>query len=102
MMVAPGDLGKPGPAVVVQADELGPDATSFLVCPMSTDIQHFNYIRPVFEPTRENGLRSRSQAMADKMIALNRQRIRATIGHVSNREREQLDQALLLVLGLAR
>jgi mRNA interferase MazF len=102
VMVAPGDIGKPRPAIIVQADELGPDVMSFLLCPMSSEIQELNYARPVFEPSEENGLRSRSQVMVDKMIALQRERIHRTIGHISQREREQLDRALLVVLGLAR
>jgi mRNA interferase MazF len=102
VMVAPGDLGKPRPAIVVQADELGADMASFLVCPMSSEIQELHYSRPIFEPSEENGLRVRSQVMVDKMTALKRERLRRTIGHISQHEREQLDRALLIVLGLAR
>jgi mRNA interferase MazF len=101
-MVAPGDLGKPRPAIIVQADELGADVTSFLVCPCSSEIERLHYARPVFDPTAGNGLRARSQVMVDKLISLRRERIRGTIGHITEREREQLDRALLIVLGLAR
>jgi mRNA interferase MazF len=40
--------------------------------------------------------------MTDKMIALRRDRIRGVIGQVGAETSEQLDRALLLVLGLAR
>jgi mRNA interferase MazF len=102
VMVAPGDLGKPRPAIIVQADELRADVTSFLVCPMSSEVQTLHYARPVFEPSVGNGLRVRSQVMVDKLLPLRRERIRRTIGHISETERDHLDRALLIVLGLAR
>ncbi len=101
-MVGPGDLGKPRPAIVVQADELRADVTSFLVCPLSSDVHPMYYARPVLEPTAGNGLRMRSQVMVDKLLPLKRDRIRRTVGRISERERDQLDRALLIVLGLAR
>jgi hypothetical protein len=40
--------------------------------------------------------------MTDKLIALRTERIRQTIGSLEEEICEQLDRALLLVLGLAR
>jgi mRNA interferase MazF len=40
--------------------------------------------------------------MTDKMIALRRDRIRRVIGHIDSKTSEQIDRALLVVLGLAR
>ena len=59
-------------------------------------------LRPVIEAESSNGLRLRSQIMTDKMIALRRDRVRQVIGHIDTRTSEQLDRALLIVLGLAQ
>jgi mRNA interferase MazF len=102
VMVAPGDLGKPRPAIVVQAEGFGDSPLSVIVCPVSSDIVGTPRLRPIVEPSTRNGLRVRSQIMTDKLIALRRDRIRQTIGVLEEDVRERLDRALLLVLGLAR
>ncbi len=40
--------------------------------------------------------------MTDRLVALRRDRIRRVIGHVDPETSEQLDRALLVVLGLTR
>jgi mRNA interferase MazF len=102
VMVAPGDLGKPRPAVVVQAEGFGDNPLSVIVCPVSSDIVGTPRVRPIVEPSSKNGLRLRSQIMTDKLIAVRRDRIRQTIGTLEEDVCEQLDRALLVVLGLAR
>ena len=102
VMVAPGDLGKPRPAIVVQAEGFGDTPLSVIVCPVSSDIVGTPRLRPIVEPSTRNGLRVRSQIMTDKLIAMRRDRIRQTIGVLEEDVRERLDSALLLVLGLAR
>jgi mRNA interferase MazF len=102
LLVAQGDMGKPRPGVIIQADELGYTTTSVLVCPMSSDITEFHRTRPVVEPTASNGLRLRSQIMTDKINALRRDRVRQVLGSLDVDASEQLDRALLVVLGLAQ
>jgi mRNA interferase MazF len=102
LVVAQGDMGKPRPGVIVQADELGDMTTSVLVCPMSSDLTEAHRLRPIVEPTSSNGLRLRSQIMTDKINALRRDRVRQVLGSLDNHTAERLDGALLVVLGLAR
>jgi mRNA interferase MazF len=102
LLVAQGDIGKPRPGVIVQADELGEATTSVLVCPMSSDLTEFHRTRPVVEPTASNGLRLRSQIMTDKINALRRDRVRRVLGSLDIDATERLDSALLVVLGLAK
>jgi mRNA interferase MazF len=102
VVVAQGDVGKPRPGIIVQADELGETTNSVLVCPMSSDVTEFHRLRPVVEPTASNGLRLRSQIMTDKINALRRDRIRQVLGSLDADASEQLDRALLIVLGLGR
>ena len=98
----PGDIGKPRPGVVVQADELGDQTTSILICPMSSDLSDFRRPRPLIQPSAANGLRLRSQIMTDKVSPVRRDRIRRVIGVLDGQSTEMLNSALLLVLGLAR
>jgi mRNA interferase MazF len=102
IVVAPGDIGKPRPAVIVQSDELGNDTTTVIICPLSSEIAQTGRLRPVVEPTIANGLRVRSQIMTDKITALRRDRVRRVLGQLDRNTQDQLDRALLLVLGLAR
>lgn len=102
VMVVPGELGRPHPAIIVQADELGDATTTILVCPLSSDIQPSAHLRPVIEPTADNGLRIRSQMMTEKLLALRRDRVRQVIGAIDPETVNRLDRALLIVLGLAR
>ncbi len=101
LIVATGELGKPRPAVVVQSDALE-QTTSILVCPMSSDLEKAEHVRPIVEPSAGNGVRLRSQMMTDKLVALGRKRVRRLIGRLEAKDGEALDQALLFVLGLAR
>ena len=102
LMVVPADLGRPRPGIVVQADELEQNTTTVLVCPLSSDIRTSPRLRPVIEPTAENGLRVRSQIMTEKLSALKRHRVRRVIGAIDAQTSDRLDAAMLLVLGLAR
>lgn len=102
VMVAPGDLGKPRPAIVVQAQGFGDNPLSVLVCPVSSHIVGTPQVRPIVEPSTKNGLRVPSQIMTDKLIAIRMNRIRQTIGTLEEEVLEELDRALLLVLGLTR
>jgi mRNA interferase MazF len=102
LLVAQGDVGKPRPVVIVQADDLGDTTNSVLVCPMSSDVTEFHRLRPVVEPSASNGLRLRSQIMTDKINALRRDRVRQVLGSLDEDTSDRLNSALLLVLGLAR
>src|SRR4030081_870718 len=101
-MVVPSNLGRPRPGIVVQSDEFAADLSTIFVCPVTSDLQDKLPLRPLIEAAQENGLRLRSQIMTDKMLALRRDRIRRVIGRIDAETSEQLDRALLVVLGLTR
>jgi mRNA interferase MazF len=102
LIVVPSDLGRPRPGVVVQGDNFTAGLSTVFVCPVSSDLQDRLPLRPLIEVVPGNGLRLRSQIMTDKLVALRRDRIRQVIGRIDADTSEQLDRALLLVLGLAR
>jgi mRNA interferase MazF len=102
LVVVPSELGRPRPGVIVQADEFNKDLSTVFVCPISSDVQEKLPLRPIVEAKPSNGLRLRSQIMTDKMISLRHDRIRSVIGHIDSKISEELDRALLVVLGLTR
>ena len=102
LVVMQGDIGKPRPAVIVQSDRLSGNASTFLICPMSSDLREPDIVRPIVEPDENNGLRASSQIMTDKLAALRHDRIRRVVGKLDESARERLDRALLIVLGLDR
>jgi mRNA interferase MazF len=102
LVVVPSELGRPRPGVIVQADEFSKDLSTVFICPVSSDVQEKLPLRPIIEAEASNGLRLRSQIITDKMIALRQDRVRQIIGHIDSETSEQLDRALLVVLGLAR
>jgi mRNA interferase MazF len=102
LMVVPSDLGRPRPGIVVQSDEFAADLFTIFACPVSSDLQDKRQLRPLIEAAPENGLPVRSQIMTDRLVALRRDRIRRVIGRIDTETSEQLDRALLLVLGLSK
>ena len=96
------DLGKARPAIVVQADIFNENASTILVCPLTSDITERMPLRPIVEADPSNGLRERSQIMTDKMLAMRSDRIRGVLGAIDTSTGDRLDRALLVVLGLAR
>jgi mRNA interferase MazF len=102
LVVVPSELGRPRPGVVVQAEEFNEELSTVFICPVSSDLQERLPLRPMIEANPSNGLRLRSQIMTDKMVALRHERVRRVIGRIDAETSEQLDRALLVVLGLAR
>ena len=100
-VVTYGELGRPRPVVIVQANELGDDTMTIVACPITSELTDKLPVRPIVEPDQANGLRVRSQIMTDRILAVPRERVRQVIGQVSRETRERLDRALLLVLGLS-
>jgi len=68
---------------------------------MSSEVDGTEAFRPIVLPSRLNGLRSPSMVMTDKIVAVRRERLRQVVGRLADEDAGRLDQALLLVLGLA-
>lgn len=84
LVMAPGDFGKPRPAVVVQRSDLNDKAGSILVCLITSDCQPAPALRMDLAPTPNNGLRKPSQIMVEKVVALRRDRLRDRIGSLTS------------------
>ena len=100
-VAAAGDYGKPRPAIVVQTDAFPEDHASVIVCQMTSEIVDAPDFRVVVEPNVENGLRARSQIMADKPVTVRRERVGRQIGRLGEMDTARLNIALAFVMGLA-
>jgi mRNA interferase MazF len=100
-VAAPGDFGKPRPAVIVQSDAFPPQHRSLVICQMTTELADAPDFRITIDPRDGNGLRQRSQIMADKPTTVRRERVGRRIGRLTDDEIAQLNVALAFVIGLA-
>ena len=97
---APGDYGKPRPAVIVQTDALDESHASVIVCLISSRLVGAPLLRLDVVPSASNGLRRASQVMVDKIVTLRRDRIAQRIGALDKEALGKLNRMLALVLGL--
>ncbi|HJR71705.1 MAG TPA: type II toxin-antitoxin system PemK/MazF family toxin [Gammaproteobacteria bacterium] len=100
-VAAAGDYGKPRPAVIVQTDALPAEHASIVVCQMTPELSEAPEFRVTIEPTERNGLRARSQVMADKPVTIRRERIGRQVGRLDEQDIARLNVALAFVMGLA-
>ena len=96
-----GDYGKPRPAVIVQSDAFDDNHPSIVVCQMTSRLIDAADFRVMVEPNAENGLRTRSQIMADKPVTVRRTRIGQHIGRLTGEDMARLGIALAFVMGLS-
>jgi mRNA interferase MazF len=99
-VAAAGEYGKPRPAVIVQTNALPASHASVVVCQMTSDLADAPDFRVRIEPSAENGLRLRSQVMAEKPVIIRRERIGRRIGRLGGEDVVQLNAALAFVIGL--
>ena len=95
----PGDFGKPRPALVVQT-QLYAELSTVLVCPLTSDLSASSALRIRIDPSPENGLKTPSHVMLDKLTAVRRSRIGEEIGTVGPNVMEDVGRELALLIGL--
>jgi mRNA interferase MazF len=96
----PGELGKPRPAVILQADVFLEARSSVTVCLVTSTAVDAPLFRVPVEPGDESGLHVPSFAMADRVMTLSRSRLRQRIGRLSAQEQRSLDAAVSRWLGI--
>jgi len=99
-VAATGDYGKPRPAVIVQTDALPAVHALVVICQMTSACSDAIF-RVTIDPTAKNGLRVKSQVMADKPVTIRRERIGPVVGHLDDKDVARLNVALAFVMGLA-
>jgi mRNA interferase MazF len=100
-VAATGDYGKSRPAVIVQTDALPAAHASVVLCQITSECSDAADFRVTIGPTARNGLRVRSQVMADKPVTIRRERIGSQVGHLDDKDIARLNIALAFVMGLA-
>ena len=92
--------GKPRPVVIVQDDRF--DATdSIAICAFTTDETEAPLFRLPVEPNERNGLRAACRLMVDKITTVPKAKVGARVGRLDDEDILQLNQAVLVFLGLA-
>src|SRR5262252_1604561 len=92
IVAAPGDYGKPRPAVIVQSNALPQSHASVVICPMTSELAEADF-RITIESGLETGLRIRFQVMADKPVTIRRERIGQRIGRLGAADIARLNVA---------
>jgi mRNA interferase MazF len=100
-VAAAGDYGKLRPAIVVQSDAFPDDHASVVVCQMTSDIIDAPDFRVLIEPSAKNGLKARSQIMADKPVTIRRGKVGQLVGQLDSEDMARVNVALAFVMGLA-
>lgn len=96
-----GDLGKPRPALVIQADQFDEHAT-VTVLPVTSTIVAAPLLRISVRPDASNGLQRPSQIMVDKAMTVKRDKVGPTFGRVDVDALVEVERCLAVFLGIAK
>jgi mRNA interferase MazF len=99
-VAAPGDYGKPRPALVVQSG-LFEELPSVTLCLVTSALRDAPIFRITVDPSPGNGLRRVSQVQVDKVLTVARERIGATIGRLDDATMLKVNRSLAVFLGIA-
>jgi mRNA interferase MazF len=91
---------KARPVVIVQDDRWN-QTNSVIVCPFTTDQSVAPIFRLAVEPNERNGLRLPCRIMFDKITSIPKIKLRSRVGRLDDAEMLRLNQALIVMLGLA-
>ncbi len=98
---APGNYGKPRPAVVVQGNILNQaNPRSAIVALMTSTIVDAPLLRLTIRPTPGNGLKKVSQVQANRILTLPTEKVGQRIGQLTETEITALNRMLAIVIGL--
>jgi mRNA interferase MazF len=100
VVAAPGDYGKPRPAVVVQSD-LFDEHPSVTLCLVTSTLRDTPVFRITVDPSPENGLQRLSQVQVDKIVTMARERIGKVIGRLDDAAMLKVNRSLAVFLGIA-
>ena len=98
---APGDYGKPRPAVVVQSDLFNGTHASVVVCLITSHLEGAPLFRIPVPSGKTTGLKLGCQVMVDKILAIPRNKITRCAGALPPGALKEIDHALRLWLELA-
>jgi mRNA interferase MazF len=91
---------KPPPVVIVQNDNFAA-LDSVTICGFTSDPTDLPLFRVLVEPTKQNGLKSPSRVMVDKILTIRKSKLGYRVGRLDDRDIVRLDRAIATFLGLA-
>ena len=92
--------GKPRPALILQTDAHA-DLDTVIVALITSELEDAPISRPLVQPDAHNKLHLPSHVMIDIVVTAHRDKIGYVIGRLSAPDMAQVQQALLVILGLA-
>ena len=99
-VAAPGDYGKPRPALVIQSD-LFEALPSVTLCLVTSELRDAPIFRITVDPSAENGLRRISQIQVDKVLTVARGRVGEPIGRLDDATLLKVSRSLAVFVGIA-
>jgi mRNA interferase MazF len=95
-----GDLGKPRPALIIQADYFDEHPT-VTVLPLTSTMQATPLFRVSVEPGELTGLRETSQVMVDKAMTIQRSKVGKVVGRLDDEAMLSVNRLLAVFVGIA-
>jgi len=99
-VAAPGDYGKPRPALVIQSD-LFDALPSVTLCLVTSTLRDAPIFRITVDPSAANGLQRVSQIQVDKILTVARERIGSVIGRLDDATLLKVNRSLAVFVGIA-
>lgn len=96
-----GDLGKPRPALMIQADQFNEHAT-VTVLPVTSTLVAAPLLRITVYPNAENGLQKPLQVMVDKAMTVKRDKVGPAFGRIDADALVEMERCLAVFLGIAK
>ena len=98
-VAAPGDFGKPRPALVIQSD-LFDELPSVALCLVTSTLRDAPIFRITVDPSAANGLQRVSQIQVDKILTVARERIGGVIGRLDDATLLKVNRSLAVFVGI--
>ncbi len=99
-VAAPGDYGKPRPALVIQSD-LFDALPSVTLCLITSTLRDTPIFRITVDPSPANGLQRISQIQVDKILTVARERSSGVIGRLDDATLLKVNRSLAVFVGIA-
>lgn len=99
-VAAPGDYGKPRPALVIQSD-LFDELPSVALCLVTSELRNAPIFRITVDPGPDNGLQAISQIQIDKILSVPRERVGGVIGRLDDATMLKVNRSLAVFAGIA-
>lgn len=95
-----GDLGKPRPALIIQANQFK-EVETLTVLPFSSLVVEAPLLRVTIYPNEKTGLKKISQVMVDKASTIKREKIKEIIGKIDDETMVVINRSIAIFMGIA-